>query len=91
MLNDATFQQALVTRWRELRGGVLADAEIVARIERLTRGLANAAQRNFDKWPILTSERIRQFETPTADTWRGQVEGMQDWLLRRAAWLDTQW
>lgn len=91
LVNDPTFQVALAGRWRELRQGVLADAEIVARIRMLTQGLASAAQRNFDKWPILTTELIEQFETPTADTWEGQVEVMQEWLLGRAAWLDTQW
>lgn len=91
LVNDPTFQVALAARWRELRQGVLADAEIVARIRMLTQGLASAAQRNFDKWPILTTELIEQFETPTADTWESQVEVMQEWLLGRAAWLDTQW
>ena len=91
LLSDPQFQAALATRWRELREDVLADAAIVARIQKLTHGLTNAAQRNFEKWPILTTEWIRQFETPTADSWEGQVEVMQEWLLGRAAWLDTQW
>ena len=91
LLNDPTFQAALAERWRELRQGVLSNAEIVARIQGLSQGLANAAQRNFEKWPILGSEYVQQFETPTADTWQGQVEVMQNWLLERALWLDSQW
>lgn len=91
LVNDPPFQGALTARWRELRQGVLSNAEIVVRIQRLSQGLASAAQRNFEKWPILTTEDIEQFETPTADTWQGQVEVMQEWLLGRAAWLDTQW
>ena len=70
---------------------MLSNAEIVARIRRLTQGLTNAARRNFERWPILTTEYIVQFATPTADSWQGQVEVMQEWLLDRAAWLDTQW
>lgn len=91
LMTDATFRAALAARWRELRQGVLSNAEIVARIRRLTQGLAKAAQRNFERWPILTTEYIVQFETPTADSWEEQVEVMQEWLLGRAAWLDTQW
>jgi hypothetical protein len=91
LLADPTFQASLSARWRELRRGVLSDTQILARIQTLTRGLANAAQRNFEKWPILTTGRVVAFDTPTADTWQGQVAAMQDWLLARAAWLDTQW
>ena len=91
LMHDATFQATLAARWRELRHGVLSNAEIVARIRRLTQGLGNAAQRNYEKWPILTTEYIVQFQTPTADTRQGQVEVMQEWLLDRADWLDTQW
>ncbi|HEU5076236.1 MAG TPA: CotH kinase family protein, partial [Polyangiaceae bacterium] len=91
LMNDATFRAALEERWRELRQGVLSNAELVAQIRRLTQGLANAAERNFERWPILTTEQVARFETSTADTWQGQVDVMQEWLLRRAEWLDTQW
>lgn len=91
LLAEPTFHAALVTRWKELRLTLLSDAQITARIDGLAAGLAAGAGRNFTKWPILTTERIGFFETPVVETWEGQVAAMRDWLLGRAAWLDTQW
>ncbi|MFV2013214.1 MULTISPECIES: hypothetical protein [unclassified Micromonospora] len=39
--------------------------------------------------PNLTSPVIGFFPTSTALTWRGHVEYMRDWMLQRAAWLDS--
>ncbi|MFO7179680.1 MAG: CotH kinase family protein [Pseudomonadota bacterium] len=91
LIADPVFHAALVGRWKELRAGVLSDAAISDRIARLTAGLARAAERNFDKWNNLTASRVAVFETPTDPTWEGQVASLRDWLLARAAWLDTQW
>jgi spore coat protein CotH len=91
LLADAGFKAQLVTRYRELRQGVLSDAQIAERISALSAGLAGPATRNFQKWNNLTTARIGMFETPTADSWEGQVSAMRDWLTTRLAWLDTQW
>lgn len=91
LIADPVFHAALVARWKELRAGVLSDAEITARITRLTEGLAAAAERNFQRWDNLTTRRVGVFDTPTHATWEAQVAGMRDWLIARAAWLDTQW
>jgi hypothetical protein len=91
LLADPAFRAALVARWQELRLSALSDAEIGSRIDGLAAGLSAAAVRNFSKWPILTTERIGFFDTPVVDTWEAQVAAMKEWLLGRAAWLDTQW
>jgi hypothetical protein len=91
LLADPDFKSQLVARWKVLRQAQLSDTEIRARISRLTAPLAAGAQRNFQKWPILTTQRVGPFTTPTAATWQAQVTAMQDWLIARAAWLDTMW
>lgn len=91
LLADAAFKGQLVARWKALRQAQLSDGEIRARIARLTAPLTAGAQRNFERWPILTTARLGGFTTPTAATWGGQVAAMQDWLVARAAWLDTMW
>jgi hypothetical protein len=91
LLADPAFKAALVARWKALRQGELSDAQVTLRITTLTTGLANGAQRNFQKWNNLTTERIGFFTTPTAATWDGQVAAMHDWLIGRMAWLDSQW
>jgi hypothetical protein len=91
LLADPAFSAALVARWKELRQGPLSNAEVTARINGLTAGLSAAAARNFQKWDILATQRVGFFDTPTAETWQGQVQAMQHWLLARMAWLDSEW
>jgi hypothetical protein len=91
LIAEPTFKAAVVARWKELRQGSLSDAQVTARITRLTTGLANGALRNFQRWNNLTTARIGFFETPTVATWEGQVAAMQTWLLGRMAWLDMNW
>jgi hypothetical protein len=91
LIADPAFKSAVVARWKELRQAQLSDAQVIARIESLTAGLAAGAERNFQQWDNLTAARIGGFDTPTAETWEGQVAAMRDWLLARMAWLDTAW
>ncbi|WP_093837046.1 CotH kinase family protein [Streptomyces aidingensis] len=88
---DPAFDRTLRARWQELRQGVLSDQQLGARIDALTRPLVNAAQRNFQKWPNLTSPTVGFFMTPTASTWQGQIQHMRNWLTERTAWLDSAW
>ncbi|WP_205830574.1 MULTISPECIES: CotH kinase family protein [unclassified Microbispora] len=89
LLRDPAFVDQVKARWQELRRGVLSDAALQSRIDALAQPLTNAAQRNFQRWPNLTTRTIGFFITPTASTWQGQVQYLRDWTLRRAAWLDS--
>ncbi len=89
LLRDPAFVNQVRVRWQALRRGLLSDASVQARINALAAPLANGAQRNFQRWPNLTTAMIGFFVTPTAPTWQGQVQHMRDWMLRRAAWLDS--
>jgi cellulase/cellobiase CelA1 len=55
----------------------------------LSAPLTNAAQRNFQRWPNLSTRMLGPFITPTAATWQGQLQFMRDWMFQRAAWLDS--
>ncbi|GIJ28562.1 hypothetical protein Vqi01_37240 [Micromonospora qiuiae] len=89
LLRDPAFVNQVRLRWQTLRRGALSDASLQSRINALSTPLTNAAQRNFQRWPNLTTRMIGPFITPTASTWQGQVQYMRDWMLRRAAWLDS--
>jgi len=91
LLADPTFKSQLVSRWKELRGSLLADSAMDARIDGLTKNLGAAAERNFKRWPILSTARVNPFDTPTEATYAGQVTFMKTWLKKRAAWIDGQW
>lgn len=90
LVTDPAFAALLHSRYTELRAGLLSDAQIDARIDALAAPLANAAERNFQRWPNLTQETIVFFETPTASTWSGQLDAMRTWLKQRLAWLDPR-
>ncbi|WP_435832647.1 CotH kinase family protein [Micromonospora wenchangensis] len=89
LVRDPAFVNQLRSRWQTLRRGPLADTALQTRINALAAPLTNAAQRNFQRWPNLTAPMVGPFYTPTASTWQGQVQAMRDWMLRRAAWLDS--
>ena len=91
LIADASFDTQLRARYAELRQGVLSDAQIGARMDMLSQGLAAGAARNFQKWDNLTTEKIDVFTTPTVDSWEGQLSAMRTWLIARLAWLDSQW
>ena len=89
LLRDPAFVDQVRARWRQLRQGVLSNASLNARIDSLAAPLTNAAQRNFQRWPNLTSPTVSFFQTPTAATWQGQVQVMRNWLTQRVSWLDS--
>ncbi len=89
LMRDPAFVNLVKIRWQELRRSTLSDASLRSRVSSLSTPLSGAAARNFQRWPNLTTATIGPFSTPTAATWSGQVTYLQDWMLRRAAWLDT--
>ncbi|WP_442791385.1 CotH kinase family protein [Micromonospora sp. NBC_01739] len=89
LLRDPAFVNQVRLRWQTLRRGPLSDAALQSRLNALSTPLTNAAQRNFQRWPNLSTRMIGPFITPTAPTWQGQVQYLRDWMLRRAAWLDS--
>ncbi|MFD1145583.1 CotH kinase family protein [Saccharothrix hoggarensis] len=89
LLRDPAFVNQVKSRWQWLRRGPFSDSAVQSRIDALSRPLTNAAQRNFQRWPNLSSPTVGFFTTPTAPTWQGQVQHMRDWMQRRMAWLDS--
>ena len=55
----------------------------------MTAPLANAAQRNFQRWPNLSTATVGGFGTQTTQTWEQQIQIMRTFLTQRAAWLDS--
>jgi hypothetical protein len=89
LLTDPAFQTELKARWQELRRGPLSDAALATRIDALSAPLTGAAQRNFQRWPNLSTRMVGPFITDTSPTWAGQLQVMRSWITRRAAWLDS--
>lgn len=88
LMKDPSFQSKISARWQELRNGPFSDAQLTARVATLSKPLTNAAKRNFQKWNILNTATVGGFGTQTTQTWEDQIKIVQDFLLKRAAWLD---
>ena len=80
--NDTPWARAYRARWRELRGGPLRSVNIAARIDSWGELLAEAAERNAQRWPAVRPTRGGNF--------LGEVEHLKNWLLTRADWIDSQ-
>jgi hypothetical protein len=89
LMQDPSFQSKISARWQELRNGPLSDAQITALVQKLTTPLTNGANRNFQKWNNLGTTTVGGFSTQTSQTWAQQITILQNFLLQRAAWLDT--
>ncbi|HEY9058998.1 MAG TPA: CotH kinase family protein [Pseudobacteroides sp.] len=89
LMKDPSFQSKISARWQELRRGPLSNANLSARVKSLSTPITNAAKRNFQKWNILNTATIGGFGTQTSQTWEQQLTILENFLLKRAAWLDT--
>jgi hypothetical protein len=89
LMKDSSFQSKISARWQELRRGPLSNANLSARVKSLSSPLTNAAKRNFQKWNILNTSQVGGFGTQTTQTWEQQLTILENFLLKRAAWLDT--
>ncbi len=86
---DPDFLAAVSARWRELRQGLLSEAELERRIDALSAPLATAAARDFERWPVsVTSQSM--FQGPEEPTWEGQLQVLREWLGERLVWMDSQ-
>ncbi len=89
LARDPDVAQSLADRWAALRAGPLADAAVLARVRALAAGVAEAADRNFERWPVLGRQIGPNPDAPA--TWREEVANLEAWLLLRLHWLDAQW
>lgn len=87
MLTDPYFVNLLYCRWHDFRQGVLSDESIMARIDSAINVIGDAADRNFEQWPIHG-----QYVWPNyyvGATYDQDVNYMKTWIKARAAWLDS--
>lgn len=89
LLEDSDFRVAVANRWRSIRESELSDDRITSDIQERQDQLAEAATRNFERWPVLgtyvwPNDEGCEDRTRYAD----EVEYLARWLLERAAWMD---
>jgi hypothetical protein len=87
LAENPEFRTLVSARWKELRMGLMSDEALLARLDAMTAPLAQAAVRDFERWPVASISSL--FELPPGATWEAQLEALRSWMTARAAWLDT--
>lgn len=91
LFEDPAFQQRWEQRYHELRRTVFATDRLMARIDAHATTLAEAAPRNFARWPVLgnyvwPNPPGFQERRSHAD----EVAWLKSWWTNRLQWLDAQ-
>jgi hypothetical protein len=89
LTRDPQFLEQLGDRWAELRTGPLSDASLTAALDAVSGPLAAAAARDHERWPISSVRTGSVVQLPEGDTWEAQVNAVRDFVIQRAAWMDT--
>ena len=78
LLADPMFQEALKTRWQELRSSVLQTSELIQLVDQDATYLINngAINRNQQKWNTAN--------------YNESIESLKNYLEARTAWMDSQ-
>lgn len=89
LFDDANFEQRWVDRWQELRQTVFSDSNLQATLRGQTDQLAEAQARNAARWGAGIAPNGGPLSTEGGG-WAGEVSHLENWLLARVAWIDTQ-
>jgi len=88
LFEDPDFAQRYVDRYAELRQTVFDPNRIAARIDELAKLLAEAQERNFERWPILNQKIWPNYYV--FDSYAEEVNFVKQWIRKRVAWIDAQ-
>lgn len=83
---DPEFLELLNDRWKELRRGVLSDENLMATVDSFVNEMGAAADRNFDRWPVLGEEIWPN--NFVGDTYAEEIDYMKGWIIARTSWMD---
>lgn len=88
LFEDPDFGQRYVDRWAQLRTNVFATSNVLARVDRMSRQLRSAQERNFSRWEIMGREINPNYFV--GSTYAEEVNWMKRWIEDRLGWIDRQ-
>jgi hypothetical protein len=77
--HDRAFARRVEAMWRELSNGILQLDNVYVEIDQLVDTIAEAGDRNFERWP----------ETANKHSYETDIEMMKQWLSNRVDWIKT--
>jgi hypothetical protein len=78
---DPTWKAAHKQRWTELAATTFSPAHIHALIDQLAAQVAEAQQRHFARWPVMS---------PEDDSHQTEIRLLKDWFSARIPWITSQ-
>lgn len=87
LVEDPVFAHDLNCRWQTLRMTTLNTDTLLTFIDEMEVYLEDAAERNFQRWPILGS-----YVWPNnyvGDTYAEEMDYLRSWTIDRLAWMDA--
>jgi hypothetical protein len=87
LFSDPTFLAAYKERYKTLRQTTFSNTTLNSKIDAMVATLGGAADRNFQRWPILgTYIWPNRF---VGDTYESEIAYLKEWLETRLTWLDA--
>lgn len=95
LFSAVDFNQKWIDRWSELRQtDQFSMSQFTAIIDRLAERIAEAQERNFQRWPEVSPVKNNapglEFSAPELEGWEAEVSHLKGWLDARLQWLDAQ-
>jgi CotH protein/lamin tail-like protein/Fn3 domain-containing protein/Ig-like domain-containing protein/chitobiase/beta-hexosaminidase-like protein len=95
---DPDFIQKVIDRWGVLRTNVFNGDRVIGRIDEIAAQLAEAAGRNYQKYPILTQPQwpepdgtgVWNVNYANQPTYAAIISEMKKWTRGRFNWIDSQ-
>lgn len=88
LLNDETFKENLIERWRYYRTGNFTNDNVAAKIDSLVLLLSEAEARNTSAWNRWDAEVWPNYYI--SRSWSDEIEYLRYWLDKRLAWIDAR-
>lgn len=85
-LEDTVFEDALMSRWKQIRENEFSHSKIMGIIDSMAEDLAESQQRNFQCWDILLSNIWPNYFM--GGSYQAEVTYLKEWILARMNWLD---
>jgi hypothetical protein len=89
LLRDPDYVNKLKKRWATLRKKELSGQRITFVIDSLTSLIAEAKDRNYQRWPIIGVRVWPNYYI--GNSYLAEVNWMKSWITNRLAFLDQQW
>ncbi|MBT8218326.1 MAG: CotH kinase family protein, partial [Bacteroidia bacterium] len=88
LLSSDSFQAVTKERWQELRQGPLSTETILYIYDSLATEVADAAIRNFQRWPVLDIHIWPNAQV--AGSIAAELQWTRTWIIDRLTWMDNQ-